>query len=167
MFCKYFQKHRKYKYLVYLCFPSVPVVVPFFMGVMFLDVCDAGGLPPEGVVEVGLDAALLAEVLGAAGLAVAVALLVVLLVGGLVEPVVGRDVAVGPVEGLKKHDRQKAENDSSDITKSRAQFHPTPGNMSGGDKPLQAEYKILGKNTSLLRQIYLLFICIWASRVHI
>lgn len=31
--------------------------LPFFTGVVFLDVCDNGGLPPEGVVEVGLEAA--------------------------------------------------------------------------------------------------------------
>lgn len=63
---------------------------------MFLDVCDAGSLPPEGVVEVGLEAAGLAvvEVLGVAGLAVATELLDALAVGGRVEPVAGRDDAV-------------------------------------------------------------------------
>lgn len=80
------------------------IFLPFFTGVAFLDVCDARGLPPEGVVEVGLEAVGLAvvEVLGVAGLAVAGELLVVLAVGGRVEPVAGRDEAVVPVEGLKK-----------------------------------------------------------------
>lgn len=76
---------------------------------MFLDVCDAGGLPPEGVVEVGLEAAGLAvveAVLGVAGLVVARALLVVLVVGGRVEPVPGRDDADVPVVGLKKQDKE-------------------------------------------------------------
>lgn len=80
--------------------------VPFLTGVVFLEVCDAGGLPPEGVVEVGLEAAGLAvveEVLGVAGLAVAVELFVVLAVGGRVEPVAGRDVAAVPVAGLEKN----------------------------------------------------------------
>lgn len=57
---------------------------------MFLDVCDARGLPPEGVVEVGLEAAGLAvveEVLGVAGFAVARELLLV--AGGRAEPVAG------------------------------------------------------------------------------
>lgn len=69
---------------------------------MFLDVCDAGALPPEGVVEVGLEAAGLAvveEVLGVAGLGAAGELLGA--VGGRVEPVAGRDDAVVPVAGLK------------------------------------------------------------------
>lgn len=64
---------------------------------MFLDVCDAG-LPAEGVVEVGLEAAGLVaveEVLGVAGLAV-------LVVGGRVEPVAGRGDADAPVVGLKE-----------------------------------------------------------------
>lgn len=70
---------------------------------VFLGVSDAGGLPPEGVVEVGLEAAgLVVVVLGVAGLAVAVELLVVeLAVGGRVEPVAGRDVAAVPA-GLEK-----------------------------------------------------------------
>lgn len=79
---------------------------------MFLDVCDAGGLPPEGVVEVGLEAAGLAvveEVLGVAGLAVVTELLVVLVVGGRVEPVAGRDDGAVPVEGLKKQDKAEGE----------------------------------------------------------
>lgn len=78
------------------------LVTSFLTGVVFLDVCDAGALPPEGVVEVGLEAAGLAvvEVLGVAGLAVAVELLVAVLVGGRVEPVAGRDVAAVPVAGL-------------------------------------------------------------------
>lgn len=44
--------------------------LPFFNGVVFLDVCDVGALPPEGVAEVGLAAAGLAvvEAFGAAGL---------------------------------------------------------------------------------------------------
>lgn len=39
--------------------------LPFFNGVVFLDVCDVGGLPPEGVAEVGLAAAGLAVVVEA------------------------------------------------------------------------------------------------------
>lgn len=79
------------------------LVTSFLTGVEFLDVCDAGGLPPEGVVEVGLAAAGLAvveEVLGVAGLAVAGVLLVVLVVGGRVEPVPGRGDAAVPAVGL-------------------------------------------------------------------
>lgn len=74
-----------------------------------MDVCDDGGLPPEGVVEVGLEAADLAVVvLGVAGLAVAVELLVVeLAVGGRVEPVAGREVAAVPVAGLEKRKQDK------------------------------------------------------------
>lgn len=89
---------------VCVCGCFVVVFLPFFTGVAFLGVCDAGGLPPEGVVEVGLEAAGLAvvEVLGVAGLAAAGELLVVLAVGGRVEPVAGRDDDVVPVEGLKK-----------------------------------------------------------------
>lgn len=89
---------------VCVCGCFVVVFLPFFTGVAFLDVCDAGALPPEGVVEVGLEAAGLAvvEVLGVAGLAAAGELLVVLAVGGRVEPVAGRDDDVVPVEGLKK-----------------------------------------------------------------
>lgn len=51
----------------------------FFTGVEVLDVCDTGGLPPEGVVEVDLGVAGLEAVeavLGVAGLDVAVELLV-------------------------------------------------------------------------------------------
>lgn len=84
---------------------------PFFTGVEFLDVCDAGGLPPEGVVEVSLEAAGLAVlegVLGVAGLAVAGELLVVLVVGARFEPVAGRDDADVPVVGLKKQDKEHA-----------------------------------------------------------
>lgn len=65
-------------------------LLPFLTGVVFLDVCDAGGLPPEGVVEVGLDAAGLAlveEVFGVAGFAAAGELL--LMAGARVEPVAG------------------------------------------------------------------------------
>lgn len=72
------------------------LVTSFFTGVAFLNVCDPGALPPEGVVEVDLGAAGLAVaegVLGVAGLAVAVELLAVLAVGGRVEPVAGRDDA--------------------------------------------------------------------------
>lgn len=68
---------------------------------MFLDVCDAGGLPAEGVAEVGLEAAGLAvveEVFGVAGLAVAGALLP--LVGGRTKPVAVD--AVVPAPGLKE-----------------------------------------------------------------
>lgn len=43
--------------------------LPFFNRVVFLDVCDVGGLPPEGVAEVGLAAAGLAVVVGALGAA--------------------------------------------------------------------------------------------------
>ena len=70
------------------------IFLPFFTGVAFLDVCDASGLEAVGLAVV--------EVLGVAGLAVAGELLVVLAVGGRVEPVAGRDEAVVPVEGLKK-----------------------------------------------------------------
>lgn len=64
--------------------------------------------------EVGLEAAGLAvveeEVFGVAGLVVVWELLVVLfvlVVGGLVEPVAGRDDAAVPVVGLKKQDKQE------------------------------------------------------------
>lgn len=73
----------------------------FFTGVVFL-VCDAGGLPPDGVVEVSLEAggfAVVEEVLGVAGLAVAGGALVELAVEGRVEPVAGRGDAAVPVEG--------------------------------------------------------------------
>lgn len=76
---------------------------------MFL-VCDAGGLPPDGVVEVALEArgfAVVEEVLGVAGLAVAGEALVELVVEGRVEPVAGRDDAAVPVEGLKKQGKQE------------------------------------------------------------
>lgn len=56
---------------------------PFFTGVVFLDVCDTAGLPPEGVVDVDLRVAVLAVmevVLGAAVLDAAVEFLVVLAV---------------------------------------------------------------------------------------
>lgn len=75
---------------------------------MFLVVCDARGLPPEGVVEVGLEAAGLAlveEVFGVAGFAVARELLLV--VGPRVEPVAG-DAAVAAA-GLKKRKRRRLE----------------------------------------------------------
>lgn len=75
------------------------LVTSFFTGVVFLDVCDAGGLPPEGVVEVSLEAAGLAvveEVFGVVVLAAAGELLVVLEVGGRGEPVAGRDDAGVP-----------------------------------------------------------------------
>lgn len=75
---------------------------------MFLVVCDAGGLPPEGVVEVGLEAAGLAlveEVFGVAGFAVARELLLV--VGPRVEPVAG-DTAVAAA-GLKKRKSRRLE----------------------------------------------------------
>lgn len=45
--------------------------LPFLIGVVFLDVCDVGALPPEGVAEVGLAAvgfAVAVETFGAAGL---------------------------------------------------------------------------------------------------
>lgn len=77
-------------------------VLPFFTGVEFLGVCDAGALPPEGVVEVGLEAADLAVaegVLGVAGLGAAGALLEA--VGGRVEAVAGRGGAVVPDAGLR------------------------------------------------------------------
>lgn len=62
-----------------------------------MDVCDVGGLPAEGVAEVGLEAAGLAVaegVFGVAGLAVAGALLPP--VGGRTKPVV-----VDAAPGLK------------------------------------------------------------------
>ncbi|KAF3846827.1 hypothetical protein F7725_003905, partial [Dissostichus mawsoni] len=69
-------------------------------GVVVLDVCDAGGLPPEGVVEVSLEAAGLAvvveEVFGVVVLGVAGELLAVLEVGVRVGPVAGRDDAGVP-----------------------------------------------------------------------
>lgn len=80
----------------------VGLVASFFMGVVVLDACDAGGLPPEGVVDVVLEAAglgVVEEVLGVVGLAVVVELLAVLAVGGRVEAEAGRDAAV-PVVGL-------------------------------------------------------------------
>lgn len=61
--------------------------------------------------EVGLEAAGLAVVegvLGVAGLAAARELLVVLAVGGRVEPVAGRDDAAVPVVGLKKKDKEES-----------------------------------------------------------
>lgn len=79
--------------------------LPFFTGVVVLDVCDTGGLPPEGVVEADLEAAGLAVeegVLGVDGLAVDVELLAELLVGGRVEPVAGRGDAAVLVVFLKK-----------------------------------------------------------------
>lgn len=75
----------------------------FFTGVEFLDVCDADALPPEGVVEVGLEEAGLAVaegVLGVAGLDATAELLVVPAVGGRVEPVAGRGDAAVLVAGL-------------------------------------------------------------------
>lgn len=74
---------------------------------MVLDVCDAGGLPPEGVVEASLEAAGLAgvvveEVFGVVVLGVAGELLAVLEVGVRVGPVAGRDDAGVPVGVLKK-----------------------------------------------------------------
>lgn len=72
----------------------VDLVTSFFTGVVVLDVGVVEVLPPEGVVEVVLEAAGLegvVEVFGAAGLDVAVEeLLVVLVVGGRLEPVAGR-----------------------------------------------------------------------------
>lgn len=44
--------------------------VPFFTGAVFLDVCDAAGLPPEGVVDVDLGVAALEVVEVVLGLAV-------------------------------------------------------------------------------------------------
>lgn len=77
------------------------LVTSFFTGVVFLAVCDAGALPPEGVVEVGLEAAGLAvvveEVLGVAGLAVAGELLAV---GVRAGPVAGRGDAAALGVGL-------------------------------------------------------------------
>lgn len=76
-----------------LCIPALfffIIPLPFFTGVVFLDVCDTGGLPPEGVVEVGLEAAGLAVVeedFGVAGFAVVRKLLLV--VGGRAEPGAG------------------------------------------------------------------------------
>lgn len=82
----------------------VDLVTSFFTGVVFLDVGVAEVLPPEGVVEVVLEAAGLAgvvEVFGAAGLDVAEEeLLVVLVVGGRLEPVAGRGDADVPAAGL-------------------------------------------------------------------
>lgn len=78
---------------------------------MFLDVGVVEVLPPEGVVEVVLEAAGLAgvvEVFGAAGLDVAEEeLLVVLVVGGRLEPVAGRGDADVPAAGLKQQDAQE------------------------------------------------------------
>lgn len=74
---------------------------PFFTGVVFLDVCNAGGLPPEGVVEVGRAAAGLAvEVFRGVVFAAAGELLAVLEVGGRV--VTGRDDVGVPGVGLKR-----------------------------------------------------------------
>lgn len=70
------------------------------------DVCEAVSFPPEGVVEVGLEAAglgVVGDVLEGAGLAVGM-LLVVPAVGGRGEDVAGRAAAV-PVEGLKRKRR--------------------------------------------------------------
>lgn len=56
---------------------------PFFTGVVFLDVCDTGVLPPEGAVDVDLGVgglAVMEDVLGAAVLDAAVEFLVVLAV---------------------------------------------------------------------------------------
>lgn len=75
------------------------LLASFFKGVF----CDAGGLPPEGVVEVGLEAAGLGvddDVLVVAGLAVTEELLVVEAVDGRAEPVAGRDGADVAVVGL-------------------------------------------------------------------
>lgn len=63
--------------------------LPFFTGVVFLDDCDAGGLPPDGVAEVVLVVAgfkVEEEVFGVAGFAVVREVL--LEVGGRAEPVV-------------------------------------------------------------------------------
>lgn len=86
----------------FLAAAVVDLVTSFFTGVVVLDVCDVAALPPEGALEVVLEAAgLVAVVLGAAGLDVAaVELLVVLVVGGRVEPVAGRDDAGVPAVGL-------------------------------------------------------------------
>lgn len=76
------------------------LVTSFFKGVVFLDVCDAEGLPPEGVVEVGLEAAgfvPMVEVFGVGGLDAAGELLAALVVEGLVEPEAGRVAPAGAV----------------------------------------------------------------------
>lgn len=76
---------------------------------MFLDVCDAGGLPPEGVVEVGLEAATfvpVVEVFGVGGLDAAGELLAALVLEGLVEPEAGRVAPTGVV--LVKHDKEQS-----------------------------------------------------------
>lgn len=82
----------------------VDLVTSFFTGVVVLDVGVVEVLPPEGVVEVVLEAAGLegvVEVFGAAGLDVAVEeLLVVLVVGGRLEPVAGRGDADVAAAGL-------------------------------------------------------------------
>lgn len=96
-----------------MCIPAqdsifVKFFLPFFTGVEFLDVCDAGALPPEGVVEVSLEAADLAVVegvLGVAGLGAAGVLLVA--VGGRVEPVAGRGDAVVLAAGLRTQEEDE------------------------------------------------------------
>ena len=76
--------------------------LPFFTGVVFLDDCDAWGLPPDGVAEVVLVAAgfkVAEEVFWGAGFAVVREVLVE--VGGRAEPVVDWDDA-----GLKGQDKE-------------------------------------------------------------
>lgn len=43
--------------------------IPFFAGVVFLDACDTGGLPPEGVLDADLEVAGLPALLGVLGVA--------------------------------------------------------------------------------------------------
>lgn len=76
------------------------LVTSFFKGVVFLDACDVGGLPPEGVVEVGLEAAgfvLVVEVFGVGGLDAAGELLAALVVEGRAVPEAGRGAPAGAV----------------------------------------------------------------------
>lgn len=88
----------------FLAAAVVDLVTSFFTGVAFLDVGVVEVLPPEGVVEIVLEAAGLAgvvEVFGVAGLDVAEEeLLVVLDVGGRLAPVAGRGDADVPAAGL-------------------------------------------------------------------
>lgn len=73
---------------------------------VFLEACAAGALPPEGVVEVGLDAAVLATFV-VVGLAAAGELLAALEVEGLLELVGGREGAGVPDVVLMKRQRNR------------------------------------------------------------
>lgn len=72
VFYLFIQIHNLFLYYYYF-------LSPFFTGVVFLDVFDAGGLPPEGVVEADLGVgALVVVVFGVAGFDIAVEVLEVL-----------------------------------------------------------------------------------------